>query len=133
MLLWKEEYSIGVPLIDEQHKELFRIGNKAYELLKNDLYIDKYDKIINIISELKDYTAYHFKAEEKYMLSISYKKYFTQKVNHDEFIKKINAIKLEHIDKDQDKYIKELLEFVFDWIITHILKEDKLIGAASEQ
>lgn len=129
MLAWKKEYAISVPVIDEQHQELFRIGNKAYELLKNDFYTDKYDKIIQIISELKDYTAYHFKTEEEYMLSIKYKRYFNQKTIHDDFIKKINAIKLDDIDKDQDKYIKDLLQFVFDWILSHILKEDKLISA----
>lgn len=130
MLAWKDEYAIGVPQIDEQHKELFRIGNKAYELLKNDLYTDKYDRIIAIITELKDYTIYHFKSEEEYMLSIKYKRYFAQKAVHDDFIKKINSIKLSEIDKDQDKSINDLLTFVFDWILTHILKEDKLIASA---
>ncbi len=34
MLEWKDKYSIGVELIDEQHKHLFEIGNKAVKLLK---------------------------------------------------------------------------------------------------
>jgi len=45
MLKWKDEYSIGIELIDEQHKHIFEIGNDAYELLKNDLSLDKYSKI----------------------------------------------------------------------------------------
>lgn len=35
MLEWKEEYSIGVETIDQQHRQLFKIGNKIYDLLEN--------------------------------------------------------------------------------------------------
>ncbi|MDP4091436.1 MAG: hemerythrin domain-containing protein, partial [Bacillota bacterium] len=108
MLKWKDEYSIGVELIDAQHKHLFEIGNEAYELLNNDTYLDKYDRIVQVLMDLKQYTIYHFKSEEDYMLSISYRKYFSQKVEHEDFIKKINEVNLEHIDKDQDGYIREL-------------------------
>ncbi|AFM40138.1 hemerythrin-like metal-binding domain-containing protein [Desulfosporosinus acidiphilus SJ4] len=129
MLVWKEEYSIGVEHIDEQHKHLFEIGNRIYDLLENYLYVDKYDKIIAIIHELSDYTKYHFKAEEDYMLEIKYPRYFSQKVEHDDFIQKIEQIDFEEIDQDQDKHIREILTFVFDWVLEHILKKDMLIGA----
>ncbi|AKN31120.1 bacteriohemerythrin [Clostridium carboxidivorans P7] len=127
MLDWKDKYSIGVELIDEQHKHLFEIGNKAVKLLKNDFYIDKYDKIIEIIQELCEYTEFHFKAEEGYMLKIGSKQYESQKIEHDAFIKKINSVDLNKIDNDQQKYLEDLLAFVFNWIIEHILQKDKLI------
>ncbi|MGC7872902.1 bacteriohemerythrin [Desulfosporosinus sp. SYSU MS00001] len=129
MLEWKEEYSIGVEQIDEQHKHLFEIGNKIYDLLENYLYVDKYDRIVAIIRELKDYTKYHFQAEEDYMIELKYPRYFSQKVEHDDFIKKIEEIDLESLDRDQDKHIREILTFVFDWVLEHILKKDMLIGA----
>ncbi len=127
MLVWKDKYSVAVELIDEQHKHLFEIGNSAYELLRNDFCVDKYDKIVEIIEELRQYTKFHFKAEEEYMLKIGSKQYEVQKIEHDNFIKKINAVKLDNIDKDQKKYIEDLLAFVFNWILDHILQKDKLI------
>ncbi|MHB8124933.1 MAG: bacteriohemerythrin [Desulfitobacteriaceae bacterium] len=129
MLQWKEEYSIGVELIDEQHKHLFKIGNKIYDLLENYFYKDKYDKIVGIINELSEYTRYHFKTEEDYMLQIKYPQYFKQKVEHDDFIQKIEEIDLGDLDENQDKYIRDILTFVFNWILEHILKKDKLIKA----
>ncbi|WP_088226913.1 hemerythrin family protein [Desulfosporosinus sp. FKB] len=129
MLEWKEEYSIGVEQIDEQHRHLFEIGNKIYDLLENYLYVDKYDRIVAIIRELKDYTKYHFQAEEDYMIELKYPRYFSQKVEHDDFIKKIEEIDLESLDRDQDKHIRGILTFVFDWVLEHILKKDMLIGA----
>jgi len=125
MIKWKEEYSVGIELIDSQHKRLFEIADQAYELLKNDYYTDKYDKIVTILQELKDYTVFHFNAEEKYMESIGYKRLLSHKVQHDDFIDKINSYDLYQVDQDQDKYITDLLDFIIDWISNHILYTDK--------
>jgi hemerythrin len=124
MFTWKDEYETGVPIIDEQHKHLFEIGNNAYELLNNTLTIDKYDKIIHVIEELRDYAVFHFKYEEEYMLSINYKKFLSHKVEHDEFIKRVDEVDLTLIDESQNEYILSLLQFVYKWISEHILVKD---------
>ena len=64
MFEMKEEYKLGVPHIDEQHEKLFEIGERAYQLLIDKFSVDKYDKIIEIIEELSDYTVMHFRYEE---------------------------------------------------------------------
>lgn len=127
MIEWKESYKVGIGFVDEQHKKLFEISNRAYELLEDQFCIDKYDKIVDILEELKDYTVYHFNEEEKYMKSIGYSDYLSQKVAHDGFIKKIFDIDLNKVDQEQDKYLKDVLKFVVDWIIGHIISRDKLI------
>lgn len=71
----------------------------------------------------------HFEHEEEYMESIKYKKQFSQKIAHEEFKKKIESYDLEDIDANQDESIIEILNYVTDWLVKHIMKEDKLIGA----
>ena len=127
MIKWEDGYSIGVQSIDEQHKQLFEIANRIYVLLKNELLTDKYDKIIEIIDELKSYTIYHFNSEEDYMRSIGYKKFLSQKVAHNDFLEKMNNIDIKQIDNDQNEYLIGILDFVSEWLVEHILKEDKLI------
>ncbi|HMM20847.1 MAG TPA: hemerythrin family protein [Selenomonadales bacterium] len=129
MIRWKEEYRLGVDLIDEQHKRLLELANQMQELLRNDLVTDKYDQIVQMLNELKDYTVYHFKCEEEYMESIGYKRLLSQKVDHNDFIEKMNAIDLDRIDDNQNEYLLGMLSFVVDWIDFHILKKDKLIVA----
>ncbi|WP_346897313.1 hemerythrin family protein [Clostridium sp. UBA7503] len=124
----KEEFKTGIEIIDNEHKMLFEIANKVYELLNNEFIIDKYDRIVNLIEELKGYAALHFRDEEAYMESINYKKMFTQKIDHDNFIKKLDEIDLNKIDENQHKYILDLLEFVNQWLVSHILEKDKLIA-----
>ncbi len=128
VLVWKNEYSIGVELIDAQHKHLFEIGSSAYELLKSDLSINKYDKILQIIEDLRQYTKFHFLTEEEYMLKIGYPNFLDQKMEHDAFLKKIDFVILNNIDKNQEKYLEDILSFIFDWILNHILQKDKLIS-----
>ncbi|GBG56671.1 bacteriohemerythrin [Sporomusaceae bacterium FL31] len=128
MITWKADYSTGIAQIDDQHKKLLEIAGNALALLKNDLYVDKYDEIIAILEELKNYTVYHFDSEEAYMLSIGYKKFLSHKVEHVAFMDKINSIDLNAIDHNQDQSILSILDFVVSWIDDHILKKDKLIG-----
>ena len=124
----KPEYYIGVETIDNEHAELFRIANDAYELVKNDFVPDKFDDIVTIILKLKEYTKQHFADEEAYMLSIGYKRYLSQKTAHDEFIEKVSGYHLDEVDENQKGIILELLDFLNDWLIHHIVESDKLIG-----
>jgi len=130
MIKWSDDYLIGIEEIDNQHKKLFEIADRAVELLKNEYYIDKYDRIVEIIDELRDYYSYHFNYEEKYMLSIGYKRYFSQKVDHDDFIEKIRAIDLNEMDENQDEYLMSIIDFMIEWITDHIIQKDKLIPQA---
>jgi hemerythrin len=122
MLKWKSEFETGVPELDEQHKHLFEIGNKAYALL--DEKADKFDEIVEVIGELKDYTVYHFGFEEEYMKSVGHRKLFSHKVEHDDFIKRISGIDLEELDENQEEALRGLISIVFEWVTQHILGKD---------
>lgn len=124
----KPEYYTGIDFIDEEHAKLFSIANKAYELLMNDFIPDKYDYIVDVINELRDYTQFHFDHEESYMQSIGYKRLLSQKVAHDDFIEKINEYDADNIDENQKESLLELLEFLNTWLVEHIFKKDKLIA-----
>ncbi|NLO89632.1 MAG: hemerythrin family protein [Clostridia bacterium] len=129
MISWREEFALGIPQLDEQHKKLFDIAGRIYELLKDEYAIDKYDGIVELIEELKDYTIYHFKTEEEYMESIGYKKFFTHKMEHEKFVDRITNVDLNQVDENHDAYLLETLDFVVKWIEKHILEKDKMIVA----
>ena len=124
---WSDKYSVGIEIIDEQHKELFNILDNCYELLLKNKDDDKYDKIITILEELKNYTIYHFKTEEEFMKKNGYSKFLSHKFAHDAFIEQIKEFDLYSIDTDQKKSINDLLDIVSNWIKFHILETDKNI------
>lgn len=127
MLIWKDEYSIGVDLIDAQHRHLFEIGNDAYKLLRDEFYIDKYDSIIQILEDLRQYAKFHFQSEENYMMSINSDQLPSQKIAHADFVKQIDDVDFRSIDENPKEYIDKILSFVFNWILEHVLLKDKLI------
>ncbi|MEG0805010.1 MAG: hemerythrin family protein [Lachnospiraceae bacterium] len=124
----KDEYLTGIELIDREHKKLFEIAEKIYQLQIEEFVPDKYDNIREILGELRDYTMMHFSHEEEYMKSINYKKMFNQLVQHDAFRKQILEWDIEAIDENQDETITRILQIVTDWLVHHILEEDKQIG-----
>lgn len=124
----KDEYLTGIESIDSEHKALFEIAEEAYQLQKEAFMPDKYDHIKQLIIRLKDYTRVHFDHEEEYMESIGYKKMFIQKVQHAEFCEKLEEIDLDLINEDSDQAIDEILKFLTDWLVEHILEHDKEIG-----
>lgn len=124
----KDEYLTGIEQIDEEHKVLFEIAEEIHQLCEDEFVPDKYDHIVNLIQRLKQYTVMHFEHEEAYMESIHYKRMFTQKIQHDNFKRKLETMDLEIIDDNQDQAIEELLKLVTDWLVEHILETDKRIA-----
>ncbi len=124
----KPEYYTGLVEIDEQHTELFRIADEAYTVLKDEFISDKFDNIVAIIGRLKEYAIKHFADEEAYMQSIRYKKFLSHKIEHDDFIEKLEALDFDQMDRNQTETLVSLLEFLSDWLVHHILEKDKLIS-----
>lgn len=122
-----DDYLTGIALVDAEHKELFRIVDKANQLLKSFDELSGYDSIIEILNELKEYTKEHFSDEEEYMESIQYEGLSAQKRAHEAFIDKLENIDLGQIDANPQEYLQELLEFLLGWLINHILYTDKKI------
>lgn len=124
----KEEFLTGIEEIDREHRRLFEIADELYELKCEEFMPDKYDNIRKILEELKDYTLTHFAHEEAYMQSIGYKRMFTQKSQHDALRQIMQEWDLDAIDENQDEAIEEMLRIVTEWLVNHILNQDKLIG-----
>ena len=62
---WKDEYSVGIDVIDEQHKKLFEIS----EVLANAIEINE---IKDILLFLENYMEFHFNTEEALMKKYGY-------------------------------------------------------------
>jgi len=122
-----DEYLTGIQLIDDEHRELFRIVDKANRLIKSYDELSGYDQIMEILNELKEYTKEHFGDEEEYMESIHYEGLEAQKRAHDAFISKLENISFKDLDKNPQDSLNELLEFLLGWLINHILYTDKKI------
>ena len=123
-----DDYLTGIELIDKEHEHLFEIANETYDLLKNEFVTDKYDRIVALLEELKDYTKTHFAHEEEYMKSINYQYIWSEIHQHRTFEKKLDDIDLKKLDDSQQEDILEILDFLTKWLSGHIKGADRRIG-----
>lgn len=126
-----QKYVTGIEFIDSEHKKLFSIIDRANELIQAEFLHDKYDEIMGILTELREYTEKHFSHEEEYMEQIGYPKLPEQKRAHTAFIERLVNIdinELDSIDENQQEYLVKLIDYLLSWLSNHILKSDKLIG-----
>lgn len=129
MFEWKDDYKIGVDIIDNAHKQLFSIVSR---ILKNFTEADfERNKMtcVEAIKYLKHYTMKHFAEEEEYQLKIGYMGYINHKKAHDN-MRDVVIPALER-EMTQSRYSKESMEHFVGvcagWLAAHVLIEDQAI------
>lgn len=118
---WDESMSVGVPVLDEDHKVLIRLINDYTDALENDEGLLVTD---SIFSALGDYIHYHFTREEGIMEKAGYPNLDKHKRSH-------RALE-DHFMELRDSYVlfpnahseQNVKRFLEDWLCSHILKVD---------
>jgi len=126
---WKDEYGINIKGIDEQHKKLFEICRRISDYVLERQLPVKDEGIFVILNELKEYTDFHFKYEEKFMEECSYPYLKTHRNEHNMLIEKIRKMEEKFSGDIKRENLIELVNLVFEWITHHILINDKKIEA----
>lgn len=126
-----DKYKTGIELVDNEHKQLFDIIREVNDLIHEELLHDKYDEIMRLLAELRQYTEFHFSDEEALMEQISYPGFEAQKRAHSAFVERLVEIdlsELDAMDDNQQEYLVNLIDFLLAWLSNHILGSDKKIG-----
>lgn len=128
---WTPSLSVGVAMIDEQHKTWFDKAEKLFEAGKKNQAKEYIGELLNF---LDDYTRKHFADEEKYMLSIRYPGYDEQKKAHTAFIAQLDKLRNDY--KTSGGNISVIInanQMVVEWLTKHISNMDKKIGEFAKQ
>lgn len=124
MFEWNSAFETGIGEIDEQHQELFNIGEQVNQLLVNHSGNDNYDDITECLERLAAYTVYHFNTEEELFEKYDYADREEHIKEHRAFIEHLESLDLTHIDSNQEQAVKDLLKFIALWIFKHINNSD---------
>ncbi|NLJ99989.1 MAG: hemerythrin family protein [Clostridia bacterium] len=123
---WTPSLSVGVDMIDEQHKTWFKKAEKLFEAGKKN---QAKEYIGELLEFLDSYTKKHFADEEKYMLEIDYPEYEIQKKAHNAFISRLEKLKNDYESSGGNiTVIIRANKMVIDWLVNHISVMDKRIG-----
>ena len=125
MFPWKEEYSVGYPEIDNQHKKLFEFAEELHNAMiygKGKYVLEK------TLSKLIAYTKGHFAAEERLMQTHNYPDYPKHKAVHDALTARVVAFQKE-FEANRTALTVDLLLFLKDWLCHHIGETDRKIAS----
>ena len=121
LVTWSKNYETGHPVVDGQHRNLFK--------LINNLNLDLSDKESNqafsdAIEILSAYVGTHFNTEEDLMKSISYPDFENHRQEHnilkEQSEKLIKLFRLGKVD-----LTATISKFLSDWLKNHIQEIDK--------
>jgi len=126
---WTKDLSVGVELIDEQHRELFkRINDLVNSIKKSECKLT----IGGTLQFLDEYAREHFGAEEKLMQEYGYAAFEYHKAQHSLFLQSLQDLKRMSEGPEVKGSNYELSvttnQVVVDWIIDHIMKIDRKLG-----
>jgi len=121
---WKDKFSVGIDICDNQHKGLIEILNNLHLNMKQ----GEANKIIGAtIDKLILYTKEHFKTEEELFEEYEYPDKGSHKDEHDDFINKVSDFKSD-FESGQILISVNLLQFLKTWLFDHISVSDKKYG-----
>lgn len=121
VVAWSEDYALKLPEIDEQHKILFNLLNSLWHaIVRRSGPVET----LELIGELEKYTLSHFAAEETFMRVTHYLDFTEHKKQHDAFVDRVTQEKAAILGAGKPLSL-DLLRFLKDWLVDHILVSDK--------
>lgn len=129
-MIWKEEYKIGVPLIDEQHEELFSRVTTFVETIRSDrLWNEKVKRVNDTLEFMKDYVVTHFQDEEAYQKEIGYPEAEQHRKIHQDMVSYIEMISRQNeINGSKEIVMQQFAGRIVTWLVNHVVGEDQKIA-----
>lgn len=124
---WKDEFKIGIPVLDAQHKQLFTCNSDLEAALAGGM---KQEFIDECLTQIGFYITRHFAMEEQYMELSSYPDLPVQHEAHHYFTKRFAEIQEEFRQKGLSPTIVHAIQNELNlWLTKHILGLDQTFGA----
>lgn len=120
---WAKEYILGVPEMDNEHQILIEKMNHLSDVLGISNQKERSAAMKAAFADLVDFTVQHFAHEENFQQSIGYPDFKKHKEIHEILLAKVSKFGPQIDDNTVNG--SELMDFVNDWLMRHILGNDK--------
>lgn len=114
-------FQVDIKDMDNQHKGIFDFINKIHQAIKSNR---SHDEIAQIFSNMRTFTANHFREEENLMKKVNYTGLNAQISAHTNLLQNVDQI-INKFKNHEDVNLIEIMVFLKDWLVTHIMGMDK--------
>lgn len=125
-LAWNESLSVGIPLIDEQHKTwIDRYNALSVAVAQHEAQ----RQIAETLGFLIDYTNFHTATEEKHMTAHNYPGLAEHLQKHREVLETLNNLVRDFEEEGPTQILADSINiFLGNWLIEHIQQVDHKFG-----
>lgn len=124
---WDDALDLGIESIDQQHRSIISKANTFFISYKAG---HPRARLEECLSFLEQYVLYHFQAEEAFQVECGYPEYRPHQAQHS-ILKmqfKFHATQLDAAGFSGES-VDAFYDFLREWIVAHILTEDKRFAA----
>jgi len=121
---WDDTFLLGIPQLDEHHRQLVQLLNQAFDGFTAKAPTEEVGKLLEALA---DYATYHFAAEENWMKANGYPRLAEHVAEHEKFSARVTEM-LRDVSADKPTLPLELLTFLKNWLVEHILTTDADYG-----
>lgn len=117
---WKEEFSLGIPAIDHEHREMIDLINQTYLAVgegKDGARIGEF------LGEIYARISAHFALEERIMRDRGYDEYADHKADHERLLDEILEI-MDHCEDGRGFDEESFSETLREWFALHFRTRD---------
>ena len=125
LMTWTQELSVGVKVLDDDHKKLVGMLNQLNEGMQANRGRATLGKIFD---ELVDYTKTHFTREEEFLVESGYADADAHKKQHADLTMRVMDLQARY-NKGELTLTREVLNFLRDWLTYHIKGHDQKYGS----
>ena len=120
IIAWSDDYSVGVSELDSQHKKIIALIN---ELNESREISSRSEKLHNILGRIIIYAQNHLDYEENLLRENGYPDFENHLQKHQDYKQKVSDFAVDILEYREDMPGK-LLDYLNQWWMNHILKED---------
>jgi hemerythrin len=121
LFIWSSTYELGIPAMDRQHLTLVEAINELHDAM---LAGRDRETVQKTIHQLINYTTVHFESEEQLLTAKGYPTFADHRMQHHAFLARVLEFHNQYMD-GRVVLSAEILQFLKDWLATHILVEDR--------
>ncbi len=119
-LNWQDQFSIGVPFVDQQHRFLVNLINRIHAGIES----SDAETLAEALLDMKTYAHIHFQEEETFMEQEGYPEIQTHRKQHEAFLQTTETF-LNELEEHPLAIGPEAGIYLRSWLIEHIQVQDR--------
>jgi hemerythrin-like metal-binding protein len=121
-MTWSEKLSVGVGVLDEDHKRLVGMINELHDARQTR---HGRETLGRILGELVEYSKVHFDREETFFAQTGYPAADSHKRQHEALTRQVLDLQQRYQAGTDVTISAEVMTFLKKWLVTHILASDQ--------